>query len=326
MRRRHLLPALLLARPARAQRRRQARIALVHHYRTPAQLLPEGHEQARALHATLAAAGWREGENLTITRWTALGDPARYAALCAEVVATAPDVILVSGAGLAREMLAATRRIPLVVLTPRPVENGLAESLARPGGNLTGVSADPGFHLLGKQVEFLRAFLPGMERLALIGDGTQDLPELHDLPRQASGAGLALHMLVPGAPMDRGGGDELVARLRETRADAALMLHAPRMIPRHRLVLAATERAGVPLASELRLFTTAGGLFSYGADWVEVERRRARLVVRILEGASPGELPIEQPVRFDLVVNQHTAQRFGLVVPLSVLAFATEVV
>lgn len=326
MRRRHLLPALLLAPHAQAQRRRQARIALVHHYRTLAQLQPEGHAQTRALHETLAAAGWREGENLTITRWTALGDPTRFAALCAEVVATAPDVILVSGAELTRAMLAATRRIPLVVLTPRPVENGLAESLARPGGNLTGVSADPGFHLLGKQVEFLRAFLPDMERLALIGDGTQHLPEVEDLPQQASGAGLALHPMVPGARMDQGGGDGLVARLREARAAAALMLHAPRLIPHHRLLLAATDQAGIPLASELRLFTAAGGLFSYGADWVEVERRRAGLVARILDGASPGDLPIEQPVRFDLVVNQRAAQRFGLVVPLRVLAFATEII
>jgi putative ABC transport system substrate-binding protein len=126
--------------------------------------------------------------------------------------------------------------------------------------------------------------------------------------------------------MDRDGGDGLVAGLREVRAEAALMLHAPRLIPHHRLVLAATGLAGIPLASELRLFTAGGGLFSYGADWMEVERRRARLVARILDGASPGDIPIEQPTRFELVVNQQTAQRLGLPVPLAVLAFATEVI
>jgi putative ABC transport system substrate-binding protein len=273
--------------------------------------------------------GYNEGPNLVIEYRDAEGKPERLPALAAGLVALNVDVI-VAGAGTLSALAAkqATTTIPIVFpVVGDPVADGLVTSLARPGGNLTGLSA-VSTELIGKLLELLKQAVPGVSRVALLLK-PDAAPErtmqgyLKESDAAARALGVQLQVVEAQGPEDF---DRAFSDMSEARADALVVLGTPVFqVARQRLVdLAAKSR--LPTVFSYRAFVDAGGLMSYGPSFPDMFRRAATYVDKILNGAKPADLPVEQPTKFELVINLKTAKALGLTVPQSLLARADEVI
>jgi putative ABC transport system substrate-binding protein len=273
--------------------------------------------------------GYNEGPNLVIEYRDAEGKPERLPALAAGLVALNVDVI-VAGAGTLSALAAkqATTTIPIVFpVVGDPVADGLVTSLARPGGNLTGLSA-VSTELIGKLLELLKQAVPGVSRVALLLK-PDAAPErtmqgyLKESDAAARALGVQLQVVEAQGPEDF---DRAFSDMSEAHADALVVLGTPVFqVARQRLVdLAAKSR--LPTVFSYRAFVDAGGLMSYGPSFPDMFRRAATYVDKILNGAKPADLPVEQPTKFELVINLKTAKALGLTVPQSLLARADEVI
>lgn len=273
--------------------------------------------------------GWVDGRNMTVVRrFGESTDQLRAGA--ADLVRLKVDVLFVGSAGLAKILQAATTSIPIVVGRAEGdlVAAGLVDSLARPGRNITG-SQLLNDELVSKRLELLRVLVPNLSKIAVLREDvtTALLPEIPArYDRQVSAAAKALGaevdtFVVRGA-RDLGAAFPAMVRKQD---DGVLVTSAPFMfVHRHAIVgLAVSQR--VPAVYELQGFVDAGGLMSYGVDVAEMERRAATYVDRILKGARPADLPIEQPTNFDFVINVKTAKAMRLTVPPSLVARADKV-
>ena len=273
--------------------------------------------------------GYVEGRNFLIDYRDAQGKPERLPALAAELVALKVDVILVGGGTrVTLAAMQATKTIPIVfAAVGDPVESGLVTNLARPGGNVTGLSS-LGPELVGKRLELLKRAIPGVDRVAVLwlpgalGERTdKDMLMSADIAARALAVRLQLVEARGPDEFDRAFSD-----MSSARAGALIVLPSNRFLREHpRLVdLAAKNR--LPAVYTSREFVDAGGLMSYGANSADLHRRAATYVDKILKGARPGNLPVEQPTKFELVINLKTAKTLGLTIPQSVLAHADEVI
>ena len=273
--------------------------------------------------------GYVEGRNLAIQYQDAEGKLERVPALAAELVAQKVDVIFVGGGTrVTLAAMQATRTIPIVFTgIGDPVESGLVSSLARPGGNVTGLSSlAPG--LVGKRLELIKQALPRVDRVAVLvlpgalGERT-DKDMLTGADAAARALGVRLQFVEARGP------DEFARAFSEMRsagADALTVLPSNRFErERQRLVDLAAEHR-LPAMYTSREFVDAGGLMSYGANSADLHRRAATYVDKILKGARPGDLPVEQPTKFELAINLKAAKAMGLTIPAAVLAHADEVV
>jgi len=273
--------------------------------------------------------GYVEGRNLTIEYRDAQGKPERFPALAAELVALKVDVI-VAGGGTAGAMAAkrATTTLPVVFIgVGDPVKDGLVASLAQPGGNVTGLSmASP--DLVGKWIELLKQAVPGVSRIAFLMK-PDAMPERtrQDYLKAADTAGRALgvHMQVVEArgPKEFEGAFSTMTR---ERAGALAVLATPVFSTERGRLADLALKHRLPTMFSLRNFVEAGGLMSYGANTRDLSRRAAGYVGKILKGAKPAELPVEQPTKFELVINLKTARALGLTIPPSLLGRADEVI
>src|SRR5712692_1297273 len=284
--------------------------------------LPEAFRQG------LRDLGYLERRNVEIEYRDAEGRPERLPALAAELVALKVDVILAGSTPQALAAKQATRTLPIVFASaPDPVASGLVTSLARPGGNVTGLS-NIAPELVGKRLELLKQAVPGVSRVAVLWQpgGSGEHTE-KDMLKEAEVAGRALGVRLQFVEA-RGPADFDRAFSDMTRARAgALTVLASNMIlgERRRLAnLAAKNRLAA--VYPLREFVDAGGLMAYGPDLVDVFRRAATYVDKILKGAKPADLPVEQPTRFELVINLKTAKALGLQIPPTLLTRADEVI
>jgi putative ABC transport system substrate-binding protein len=272
--------------------------------------------------------GYVEGRNVVIEYRDAEGKPERLPALAAELVALKVDVIVAGSAPHALVAKQATRTIPIVFISAGdPVTDGLVTSLARPGGNVTGLSSlTP--ERVGKCLELLTQAVPGVSRVAVlwqpgaVGERTEK-ETLKGAEVAARALGVRLQLVEARAPADI---DRAFSDMTKARAGAlAVWTTAMFASERGRLVaLAAKNR--LPAVYTLSEFVDAGGLMSYGHSQADLNRRAAIYVDKILKGAKPADLPVEQPTRFDLVINLKTAKVLGLTIPPSVLARADHVV
>jgi len=273
--------------------------------------------------------GYVEGRNVVIEYRSAEGKPERFPALAAELVALKVDVI-VTGGGTPTALAAkqATRTIPIVFASAGdPVADGLITSLARPGGNITG-SSNLTPELVGKCLEQLKQAVPGVSRVAFLwqpggaGEGTEK-----DMLKRAEVAARALGVR-PQFVEARGPADFDRAFSEMTRARAGaltVLVGAMFIVAQRRLVdLAAKNR--LPALYGLREYVDAGGFMSYGPNVADLFRRTATYVDKILKGAKPGDLPVEQPTKFELVINLKTAKALGLTIPPSLLQRADQVI
>jgi ABC-type uncharacterized transport system substrate-binding protein len=273
--------------------------------------------------ARMRELGWIEGRTVAIEYRWAEGRPDRYAEIAAEFVQRKVDVIVTSGTAAGAVKLA-TSAIPIVfAVAVEPLSSGLVANLARPGGNLTGLSSQTG-DLGGKRLDLLREVVPGFRRLAIMGNAgySASMLEMGEVQAAARALGLEVVTLEVRRAEDFA---PAFAGLRK-RADA-LYISSESLIAANRVrivIMALAER--MPTIYGERAHVESGGLMAYGANLPDLFQRSAEYVDKILRGAKPGDLPVEQPTKFDLVINLITAKALGLTVPPPLLALADEVI
>jgi putative ABC transport system substrate-binding protein len=275
-----------------------------------------------ALRQGLSETGYVEGQNLTIEYRWAEGRLDRLSALVADLVGRKVDVIVVAGgAPAAQAAKGATSTIPIVFASGDAVGDGLVASLARPGGNLTGVSFLT-FELNAKRFELLSELVPQAKVIALLVDPNIPATErgIRAVQEAAQAKGVQLHILKASTESD------IDAALVERQAGALVISPNPFFYSRREQIVALAARHAVPAIYELRDFVKAGGLISYGASFTAVFRQVGIYTGRILKGAKPADLPVVQPTTFELVVNLKTAKALGLTIPPSILSRADEVI
>jgi putative ABC transport system substrate-binding protein len=269
--------------------------------------------------------GWVEGQNLAFeSRW-AEGDLDRLRELAAELVRLKVDLIAANGSNAIRAAQQATRTIPIVMLgTTDPVGSGFIVSLARPGGNITGVStlqAD----LNVKRLELLQEAVPGLSRVAVLGDTSSTVTRamVSEKERAERALGVQLHILEVTDPSTL---DAAFAAITQARADVLMVLPSLRLGAYATRIVDLVARSQLPAIYPARGYVEAGGLMLYAGNQAEMFRRAATYVDKILKGAKPGDLPVEQSMKFEFVINLKTAQALGLIIPPALLFQATEVI
>ncbi len=272
----------------------------------------------------LREAGWVAGQNLVVERRFARGERSQLAAKVAELVAVKVDVLVATGPlviGLARK---ATSAVPIVGLDLEsdPEASGFVANLARPGGNVTGIFLDLP-ELGGKQIQFLQETVPGLTRVAVLWEPDIGEPQLRATEEAARGAGLTLRALgVRHAEEVRPALDRAV----RGRAQALVVLTSPLLFNTRDQIVELARKYRLPTISPFIRFPDAGALMAYGPNMLEMYRRAAVYVDKILRGAKAAELPVERPSKFELVINLKTAKALGLTIPRSVLLRADEVI
>ena len=283
--------------------------------------------QARlaAFHQGLALLGWTIGRNVRIdTRW-ATASAAEIRRHAAELAALAPDVIVAQGASTVGPLLQATRTVPIVFpVVGDPVAAGFVDSLARPGGNATGFMSYE-YSLSGKWLELLKQIAPGVMRVAVIRDPTIT----GGIGQFSAIQAVAPSLRVEVNPVNVRDASEIerAVTVFAYTSNGGLIVTGSGLAQLHRdLIATLAARHKLPAVYFERSFVAAGGLISYGPDFIDQYRRAASYVDRILKGEKPADLPVQAPVKYELVINLKTAKALGLTVPQSVLARADEVI
>jgi len=287
-------------------------------------------ESARAegIRLALRERGYIEGQNIATEYRYSEGKIDHAPELAAELVRLKVDIIVVAGGiHLIRAAKNATRTIPVVMVGAGndPVDAGLIESLARPGGNVTGLTNLSG-KLGGKRLELLKEAVPKLARVAVLYEPATpaNVSEVkEDIPVVARALRLAVR---PWEVRDVDGFEKVFAALSKERPDGLHVLGSPLMNNSQKRIVGFALKSRLPSMYQSREAVVTGGLMSYGADLAESYRRVAYFVDRILKGAKPADLPVEQPMRFEFVINLQTAKKIGVTIPQSVLFRATKVI
>jgi putative ABC transport system substrate-binding protein len=284
--------------------------------------------RAEPFRLALRELGYIEGQNIAFEYRYAEGKLERFPELAAELVRVKVDIIVVSGGiRTVRAPMNATKTIPIVMagLPADPVEGGLVESLARPGGNVTGLSS-LSRELAGKRLEVFKEAVPKLVHVAALYDPAirHSLLEVkEDLPVAARVLGLTVRSW---EVRDVDGFEKVFAALNKQRPDGLYVSGSPLMINNEKRIVGFALKHRIPSMYGSREAVDAGGLMSYGADLADSYRRVAYYVDRILKGAKPADLPVEQPTKFELVINLKTARQIGITIPPNVLARADRVI
>jgi putative tryptophan/tyrosine transport system substrate-binding protein len=287
----------------------------------------EAQAQIAAFRDELQKLGWMEGRNILIeTRWATPTDAAAMQRLAKELAALQPDVILASTTPTTTALLRQTRTIPIVFATVGdPIGSGFVTSLSRPGGNATGFSTIE-VSLGGKWLELLKEIAPRVARVALLfnpATATYAEPYLNSFKSAAASVGVK----AIGAPVNDRSEFESVVAAQAREPDGGLVVIADAFTSAHRVeITSLAARYRIPALYPWRHFTEVGGLLPYGTDLIDNFRRAATYVDRILKGENQSELPVQAPVKFELVINLKAAKALGLTVPSSLLATADEVI
>jgi putative ABC transport system substrate-binding protein len=269
--------------------------------------------------------GYVEGKNIQIEWRFADGDAARQKAFAAELARLNVDIVVTEGPADTRAAKQATRTIPIVMAQDTdPIGNGFIQSLARPGGNITGLATlSP--ELGGKQLELLKEVVPKLSRVAVMGSSKIPGSAQAFKETEAAAAALGVQLLY----LDIGTANDIESAFKsisQARADALLVLGGPVLNTKRTQITEFAVRNRLPATYTRPEFIDAGGLMTYGANYNELYRRAAVYVDKILKGAKPADLPVEQPTKFELVINLKTAKQIGLTIPPNVLARADKVI
>jgi putative ABC transport system substrate-binding protein len=266
--------------------------------------------------------GYAEGRNLALEYRFGGDDSARLAQLAAELVQIPVDVIIAIAAPAAHAAKSATRTIPIVFSTADPLGTGLVTNLARPEGNLTGVSS-VAIDLSGKQLELLHEVMPSARRVAYLGASQTQIGAT--IRQEYEAAAVQLSMVVEPLLVDGVAGFEAAFAAAVAAQVAAMVVH-PIFVGRRAAIAELAARHRLPWIGDNIAFAQAGALLSFGADRATLMRRLGAQVARVLDGAAPGEIPVEQPTRFSLVVNLSAARALWVAIPPSVVLRADEVI
>jgi putative ABC transport system substrate-binding protein len=311
------LAALIAPRAARAQNAPRVAMLLTG---APAAASPE----YDAFIAQLRELGWIEGQRLTIDRRWA-DAPEKFERLAREAIRANPGVILAAGPDATRAARQATSTIPIVMIAATDPRVFGVTSFARPGGNLTGVTVGPPEAVLEKRLQLIKEALPSLTRVAVVWDVNRaaDSPTLAPMTAAADALGLRLSHLDVNSVRDF---EVAFAAAKKNGAECVVLVESPRAVANRALIGELGLRYRLPVVSHFSRIVEAGGFLSYGPDLTELFRRAAGYVDKILRGTSPGELPIEQPSKFELVINLKTAKTLGLVLPPSLQLRADRII
>jgi len=286
---------------------------------------PVSQRRLEAFRQGLRDLGYVEGQNIAIeSRW-AEGKYDRYPALAADLVRLKVDVIVAQGGAATQAAQQATRTIPIVMsVVIDPVGSGLVASLARPGGNVTGLTIMAS-DLVGKQLELLKELVPKVSRVALLWNPANPggAPQLRQAEAAARALGVQLQRLEARDPQEI---DSAFAAMTRERAGALLILPDAIFGNQQRQIAELAAKRRLPSLLGVGEYAESGGLMTYSANNLDLERRAATFVDKILKGAKPADLPIEQPSKFELIINLKTAKALGLTIPQSLLRRADEVI
>ncbi len=287
---------------------------------------PGGQARVAAFREGLQKLGWAEGRNIRIdTRW-ATADVASIQRSAKELVALLPDLVLSNSTPTTAALLQQTRTIPIVfVVVSDPVGSGFVASFPRPGGNATGLTnIEPS--MAGKWLELLREIAPRVNRVAILfNPATATFADYYLNPFKAAAASFGVEAVI--ASVRDGSELESVISTHAREPNAGLVVMTNSFTSTHAAeIISLAARYRLPAIYPFRFFADLGGLLSYGNDLLDSFRRAADYVDRILKGAKPSELPVQAPVKFELVINMKTAKRLGLTVPTTLLARADEVI
>ncbi len=321
MRRRDFTAGVLLAaalRPALAQQRTTPPRIAIFHPAIPVALLTEtgGGSAWRAFFAELRRLGYLEGQNLIIERYSAEGHHERYPDIAREIVARNPDLIVPGTNPVVIAFRAATD----------PLKAGLVTSLARPGGNLTGITLDAGVEIWPKRLELLKEAIPSIAKVAFLGMREGWEGSFGQVLQDAGGRlGISLISMLPqtGTPSEI---ERVFAAMAELRPDAVLVSGEGDLYANRRLIAELAGKHRLPTMCPYRDYVDAGGLMAYTVDLAELLRHLASDVHQILKGAKPGDIPIYQPTKFELLINLKTATTLGLSLPSALLSRADEMI
>ena len=274
----------------------------------------------------LLALGYVEGRNLALELRHAV-EPAGLPALATELVALRVDLLRTIGTAATRAAQHATATIPIVATVGDMVGAGFAASLARPGGNITGVALSPGPELLGKRVELLRNVVPDLRRVAHLwaSESPPTGEELVRLSRDIAAIGVGAESFALRAA-DHASFERALTLARQAQCGGALVESSPPLDGEREALVAAINRHRMPAIYPRPEYAVAGGLLSYAPDLTEINRRVAMITDRVLRGARPADIPVEEPAKFQLVVNLRTAAALGFTIPPAILAGADEVI
>ncbi len=276
----------------------------------------------KALREALHELGYVEGRSVRFEERWAHGRADRLPGLAAELVQLPVDILVTGGGESARAAKKATATIPIVMATGAdPVRLGLVASLSRPGGNVTGVTS-LSTELIAKRVELLRELLPKASRIAILSDGTSNsLISVREVEAVARSLGLAPHLI---SAADLGDFDRALSAA--AKEQALIVIASPPLFTERKRIADLALKHRLPTVVGGREYAEAGGLFSYAVSYPELFRRAALYVDKILKGAKPADLPVEQPRTFELVINLKTAKALGLTIPPSLLLRADQVI
>jgi putative tryptophan/tyrosine transport system substrate-binding protein len=276
-----------------------------------------------ALTDRLRELGWIEGSTIAIEYRYSEGRPERVAEIAAEFVRQQVNVIVTSGDAVAT-VKHATATIPIIfAMATDPVGNGLVASLSRPGGNVTGTSVQQA-EVAGKRLELLTDAVPHLHRLAIIFDGGYSAAVLESNAALQAARALGLEVTAHEIRSE----DDIASAFEALngRADAVYVTGDTLTFANRTRIITSALAARLPTTHDNRGFVEAGALMSYGPDFADLHRRAAELVDKILRGTKPADIPVEQPTKFDLVINLKTAKALGLTIPHNLLVLADEVI
>jgi ABC-type uncharacterized transport system substrate-binding protein len=287
---------------------------------------PRALEYITAFAQGLAELGWIVGRNVRIEyRWGA-GDLDRFRRYAAELVALSPDVVVATAGSIVGAFQQASRTVPIVfVTTIDPIGGGWVESLSRPGTNATGFASSE-FSMSGKRLELLKEIAPGVKRVAVIRDPSVPAGSGGLAAIQTVAPSLGVELTAIGV-RDAGEIERAITAFARGSNDGLITVGPTSSVQRYRdLIITLAARHRLPAIYPGRLFVISGGLICYGADPIDQYRRAAGYVDRILKGEKPADLPVQQPTKYELVINLKAAKALGIEVPPQLLARADEVI
>jgi putative ABC transport system substrate-binding protein len=313
---------------ARAQQpAKMKRIAVVSPATKVSEMSLNGLPQYSAFFEELSRLGYVEGQNLGVERYSGEGRPERYAELVRDVVNTHPDVILAVAARLSLDFKMATTTIPIVTIVNDPVALGLVTSIARPGGNITGVTIAAELELVGKRIGLLVEAMPKLSSVSYL----VSRPYWEDLRgaaarEAAKRAGISLKPALLGSVFKEAEYQRVFRSMEQDRADALMLSDEAEHFTNHATIIELAAKGRIPTMYAYREFVRVGGLMAYSIDQADMYRHLANVIDKILRGANPGDIPFYQPTKYELSINLKTAKSLGLEIPAMLLGRADQVI
>jgi len=324
MKRRDFLVGLLVTAVCRAdavERGKLNRLAVV------APLPPADPNEFGPLFQELRRLGYIEGQNLVVDSFFGEGRIERYGEFARDVVREKPDVVFAITTAMAQNLKAATATIPLVGIVVDPIGFGLVDNLPRPGGNFTGVSVDAGIEIWGKRLELLKEVVPKLSRVGvLMSKANWEGSYGRALRNAAEHLGCSLLASQPKGQLAEAEYRRLLAAMVQDGADGIVVAESSENVTNRRVIAEIVTTYRLPAIFPLRLFAASGGLISYGVDLVDLFHHAATQIDKILKGTNPGEIPIYQATKFELVINLKAVRALNLTIPPSLLATADAVI